>query len=173
MVDTLGRWVRAGIWTLPVYGLLTLLATLTHQPDPTTQFESWSRYVTTRVFLLSHIFGSITGAAFGILGMAALAAFLAGTHRSGLAAAGLVAGVLGHVLITAVFGIAAGAQPALGRPSWRESRLLRRCTARYTELPSWGSRAREFCFSPRHLFFWDGRQRRPGAYQLGRESALP
>ncbi len=47
--------------------------------------------------------------------MAALTAFLAGTRRSGLAAAGLVTGVLGHVLITAVFGIAAGAQPALGR----------------------------------------------------------
>ena len=114
-MDHLARWIRAGIWALPIYGALTLLATLTHQPDPETQFESWSRYVTTPVFLASHIFGSILGGAFGILGMAALAGFLAGSRRSGLAAAGLVTGVFGTVLVTALFGIAAGAQPALGR----------------------------------------------------------
>lgn len=67
-------WVRAGLWLLPVYGVLTFLATLTHQPDPQTEFESWSRYVTTGVFLVSHIFGSIFGAAVGILGLAALTA---------------------------------------------------------------------------------------------------
>lgn len=104
-----------GLWLLPVYGVLTLLATLTHQPDPATRFESWSRYVTTGTFLVSHIAGSILGTAVGILGIGALAVALAGTRRSGMAAAGLVTGVTGSVLITAVFGVAAAAQPALGR----------------------------------------------------------
>lgn len=107
-------WVRAGLWLLPVYGVLTFLATLTHQPDPQTEFESWSRYVTTGVFLVSHIFGSIFGAAVGILGLAALTAYLAGTRRSGLAVAGFTLAVIGNVFIASLFGIAAGAQPALG-----------------------------------------------------------
>lgn len=107
-------WVRAGLWLLPVYGVLTFLATLTHQPDPQTEFESWSEYVTTGVFLVSHIFGSIFGAAVGILGLAALTAYLAGTRRSGLALAGFTLAVIGNVFIASLFGIAAGAQPALG-----------------------------------------------------------
>ena len=114
-VNGLGRWIRAGIWMLPVFGVLTLLATLTHQPDPATRFEDWSRYVTTKVFLLSHILGSVAGGAFGILGLVALGAYLSGSRRSGLASAGVVTGVFGQVFITAVFGVAIAAQPALGR----------------------------------------------------------
>jgi hypothetical protein len=113
-VENMRTWVRAGLWLLPVYGVLTLLATLTHQPDPQTEFESWSEYVTTDVFLISHIFGSIFGAAVGILGLAALTAYLAGTRRSGLAVAGFTLAVIGSVFIASLFGIAAGAQPALG-----------------------------------------------------------
>jgi hypothetical protein len=114
-VDNLRAWVRAGVWFLPVCGVLTFFATLTHQPNLQTQFEAWSRYVTTDQFLFSHIFGSIVGAATAILGITGLAIFLAVTRKSGLAAAGLVTGVLGNVLVTAVFGIAASAQPAMGR----------------------------------------------------------
>jgi hypothetical protein len=114
-VDKLRAWVRAGVWFLPVCGVLTFLATLTHQPNLQSQFEAWSRYVTTDRFLLGHIFGSILGAVTAILGITALAVFLAVTRKSGLAAAGLVMGVLGNVLVTAVFGIAASAQPAIGR----------------------------------------------------------
>ena len=114
-MDNLRAWVRAGVWFLPLCGVLTFLATLTHQPNLETQFESWSRYVTTDTFLLSHIFGSIVGAATAILGLSALAVFLAVTRKSGLAAAGLLMGVLGNVLVTAIFGLAAAAQPAIGR----------------------------------------------------------
>lgn len=113
-MEHMKNWIRAGLWLLPVYGVLTLLATLTRQPDPQTEFESWSRYVTTDRFLISHIFGSILGAAIGILGLAALTAYLAGTRRSGLAVAGFTLAVIGNVLIASLFGIAAGAQPALG-----------------------------------------------------------
>ena len=114
-MDNLRAWVRAGVWFLPVCGLLTFFATLTHQPNVQNQFEAWSRYVTTDQFLFSHIFGSVVGAATAILGITGLAVFLAVTRKSGLAATGLVMGVLGNVLVTAVFGIAAAAQPAMGR----------------------------------------------------------
>jgi hypothetical protein len=66
-------------------------------------------------FLLSHIVNSIVGAAVGVLGLLALFVFLALRVRSHLAAVGLVFAVVGNVMITAIFGMAAFAQPAVGR----------------------------------------------------------
>lgn len=113
-MDRLNLWVRRGLWLLPAYGVLTFYATLTHQPDPDTEFERWSRYVTTGTFLISHIFGSILGAAVAILALAALLGLLAGGSRSTMALIGFVMGAVGNVMVAAIFGIAAGAQPALG-----------------------------------------------------------
>jgi len=39
-------WIKMGVWTLPIYGLLTLWGTLTHQPDPRADFGAYARYVT-------------------------------------------------------------------------------------------------------------------------------
>jgi hypothetical protein len=113
-VDRVKSWARAGVWLLVVFGVLTLYATLTHQPDPETRFEAWSKYVTTDVFLISHIFGSILGAAVAVLGMAAVTALLAETRRATVALIGFITGVLGNVLLASIFGVAAAAQPALG-----------------------------------------------------------
>jgi hypothetical protein len=55
----LARWGRRGIWLLPVYALLLALSTVTHQPDYTTDFAGYSRYVTTGGFLASHLVASI------------------------------------------------------------------------------------------------------------------
>ena len=63
----------------------------------------------------SHLIASILGAAIGIIGMVALAVFLAGRGRPRAAVWGLVTGVTGSTLVTAVVGIAAFAQPAIGR----------------------------------------------------------
>jgi hypothetical protein len=110
----LGRYARRGLWALPVWAALLLLATLTHQPDSGTDFPAYARYVTTAPFLASHLVGSILGAGIGTLGLTALAVRLVGqTPR--LALFGLVAAVLGNTLVTAVFGVAAFAQPAIGR----------------------------------------------------------
>ena len=109
------RMVRAGLWALPAWAVLLFCGTLTHQPPPQTQLAAWSRYVTTPLFLASHLIASIVGAAIGIIGMVALALFLAGHRRWRAAGWGLVTGVLGSTLVTAVFGIAAFAQPAIGR----------------------------------------------------------
>src|SRR5881628_195882 len=110
-LDRIARW---GLWALLVWAVLLFLGTVTHQPDPRTDFAGFARYVTTTEFLLSHIVASIIGAAIGVLGLLALYTFLALRVRSRLATAGLAMAVAGNVLITAIFGMAAFAQPAIG-----------------------------------------------------------
>src|SRR5215207_9637396 len=56
---------RTGIWLLPVHAVLLAVGTLTHQPDKATAFGDYARYVTTEVFLSSHLVASIAGAAGG------------------------------------------------------------------------------------------------------------
>jgi hypothetical protein len=111
----LARAARLGLWALPVWAALLFAGTLTHQPSWKTDLAGWSRYVTTDGFLASHLVASILGAGIGALGMVALGAVLAsrGHPRAGLWA--MVTGVLANVLFAAVFGIAAFAQPAIGR----------------------------------------------------------
>jgi hypothetical protein len=111
----LARAARLGLWALPAWAALLFVGTLTHQPNPKTDLAGWSRYVTTSQFLASHLVASILGAAIGALGMVALGALLA---RRGHPAAGLwamVTGVVANVVTAAVFGVAAFAQPAIGR----------------------------------------------------------
>ena len=117
-MSPLVQLARRGIWALPAWAVLLLLATLTHQPPYQTQFGAWSRYVTTSQFLVSHLVGSILGAALGILGFVSLGLCLVVQGRERvprLAVAGLVCSVLASVFITSVFGVAAFTQPAIGR----------------------------------------------------------
>jgi hypothetical protein len=109
------RQARHGLWFLAAWALLLLLATLTHQPPYQTRFAAWSRYVTTGQFLASHLIGSILGAGLGALGFMALSIVLASHGALRLGTWALVTAVLGDVAIVAVFGIAAFAQPAIGR----------------------------------------------------------
>jgi hypothetical protein len=112
---SLDIYARRGLWALPVWAALLLFATLSHQPPYQTDFPAWSRYVTTDAFLVSHLVGSILGAGIGVLGFVALSIALFGNGAPRLALWGLVTGTLGNTLTTAVFGIAAFAQPAIGR----------------------------------------------------------
>jgi hypothetical protein len=116
--DDLDRFARAGLWALPLWAALLLVSTLTHQPSYAADFPAYARYVTTTPFLLSHLVASILGAAIGLLGLFALFVLLVRGARGGtsrLALAGLVAAVLATALTTSVFGVAAFAQPAIGR----------------------------------------------------------
>jgi hypothetical protein len=108
-------WIKAGVWALPVYGLLTLWATLTHQPDPTTDFEAYARYVTTSTYLAQHLVGSIFGTVLAILGAIALGAYLVAGRAGRLAPPAIVSSVSGHALIMAIFGMSTFATPAIGR----------------------------------------------------------
>src|SRR4029453_18517337 len=57
-----GRAARIGLWAFPLYGLLLGLSTITHQPS-VDDFDAYSRYITTDIFLVSHLGASIFGAA--------------------------------------------------------------------------------------------------------------
>ncbi len=108
--------LTAGLWALPVSGALLTVSTLTHQPSYADDFPAYAAYVTTGTFLVSHLVASILGAALGIVGALSAVALAAGRVRRPRAAlAGAALTVTGQVLSTAVFGVAAFAQPAIGR----------------------------------------------------------
>ena len=119
--DTLAGYARAGVWLLPAHALLLALGTITHEPDRTTAFDDYARYVTTDVFLVSHLVASIVGAALGVIGTIAALGFLVRGPAAGLAAVGTALTAAGNVLSTAIFGAAAFAQPAIGRVHLRGS----------------------------------------------------
>lgn len=70
------RWIGIGLLGLPLYGVLTFFSSLNPQPDPNTQFEAWSHYVSTDFYALKHLFASILGLILGIFGTFALGAYL-------------------------------------------------------------------------------------------------
>jgi hypothetical protein len=111
----LARAARLGVWALPVWAALLSISTITEQPHWQTQPAAWSRYVTTSEFLASHLIASIVGAAIGALGMVALGAVLARRGHPAIGLAAMVTGVVANVLSASALGVAAFAQPALGR----------------------------------------------------------
>ena len=100
---------------IPIYGALLALSALTHQPDYDTDFQSYAEYVTTDRFLVSHLGASIVGAALGLLGVVAALAFLVRGPAVRAAILGAAFTIVGNVVFTALFGVAAFAQPAIGR----------------------------------------------------------
>jgi hypothetical protein len=113
--QTLQRFARAGLWALPVYGLVNVVGTLTAQPDYKTDFPAYAHYVSTTSFLASHLGASMLGTGIGLLGFAALFVYLASGRRAGVALAAFVTTMLGNMAIVALFGVAAFAQPAIGK----------------------------------------------------------
>jgi len=111
----LARAARRGLWALPVWAALLSIGTLREQPHWQTQPAAWSRFVTTGEFLASHLIASILGAAIGALGMVALGAVLARRGHPGAGLATMVTGVVANVLAASGLGVAAFAQPAIGR----------------------------------------------------------
>jgi hypothetical protein len=105
----------AALWALPVWAVLLFLSTITHQPDAQTDFAGFAAYVTTGQFLVSHLVGSILGAAIGSIGVIALMLYLQDTRAAGRAITGMASTVAGNTITSAVFGAAAFAQPAMGR----------------------------------------------------------
>jgi hypothetical protein len=111
----LSAWARRFIWLIPVWAILLVVSTLSQQPDFTTDFEGYARYITTTPFLLSHLVASIGGAAFGCVGAVALAVHMSTTRAAGMALWGMAAFSAAQVLTASVFGVAAFFQPAVGR----------------------------------------------------------
>jgi hypothetical protein len=115
MTHQVRTFAHRAIWALPVWAALLFLGTLSHQPDPQTAFGDFAAYVTTNGFLLSHLLNSITGAAIGSIGVIGLMLLLQETKAAGKALTGMVTTVAGNTLTSSIFGVAAFAQPAMGR----------------------------------------------------------
>lgn len=114
MNDRLGTWARRAVWALPVYGVLLAVGTITQQPDYRTDFAAYADYITTSTFLATHVIASIAGAAVGLIGMTALCALT--EHVSPTRARwGFVSSTFGQIGLASIFGVAAFAQPAIGR----------------------------------------------------------
>jgi hypothetical protein len=115
MTTHVTTFARRSLWLLPLWAVLLFLATFTHQPDPQSAFADWSAYVTTDVFLVSHLVASIAGAAIGSIAIAGLMLYLQDSRGARRMVTGMAATVAGNLFLTAIFGIAAFAQPAMGR----------------------------------------------------------
>jgi hypothetical protein len=109
------RWIGIGLLGLPLYGALTFWSSLEGQPDPSTQLEAWSRFVTTNEYVWGHLLGSIFGLIFVIFGLFALGVYLATSYASRLGLAAMVITVLGSALFLPLQGVATFAAPEEGQ----------------------------------------------------------
>jgi hypothetical protein len=115
MTHQVRTFTRFSLWMLPLWAALLFWSTLTEQPDPLTAFADFAAYVTTNQFLLTHLLGSIVGAAIGSIGVIGLMLYLQETKVAGRAIIAMIATVMGNVLMSSTYGVAAFAQPAMGR----------------------------------------------------------
>lgn len=109
------HWIRAGLWTLPVYGLITAWATLDPQPDQEKDPDAWARFVSSDSYQSSHLLGSTGGTILAIFGAFALGCCLANSRVGRLALAGMVITVAGTALLLVPAVISTFAIPAIGK----------------------------------------------------------
>jgi hypothetical protein len=112
------NWIRIGVLALPISGLLTIWSTLIPQPNPTTEFEAWSRFVTTTEYLISHLLGTNLGIILLIFGVIALGAYLAkeGGRSGRLGLMAMVIMIAANALaLMSAGGWSTFAAPAIGR----------------------------------------------------------
>jgi hypothetical protein len=109
------RWIGIGLLGLPLYGVLTFFSSLEGQPDPSTHYEAWSRFVTTNGYVVGHVFGSILGLIFAIFGVFALGAYLATSRAGRLGLVAMAMTVFGNALFLPLQGISTFAAPKEGQ----------------------------------------------------------
>jgi hypothetical protein len=109
------RWIGIGLLGLPLYGALTFFSSLNPQPDPNTQLEAWSRFVTTDSYVLTHLFLSIFGVIFAIFGTFALGVYLANGRAGRLGLVAMVVTVLGSALFLTWGGVSTFSAPEEGQ----------------------------------------------------------
>jgi hypothetical protein len=116
---TTAAWIRAGLFTLPVFALLTAWATIGAQPDAAVDPEGWARFVSSPSYLVGHVLGSTGGSILAIFGTIALGAWLAGSRSVRLGLAAMVVALLGQTLLLAGGAVSTFALPAMGQAYFR------------------------------------------------------
>ena len=109
------HWILAGLWTLPVSGLITAWATLEPQPDQERDPDAWARFVSSDSYQLSHLLGATGGTVLAIFGVFALGCSLANSRVGRLALAAMVVTVAGTALLLVPAAISTFATPAIGK----------------------------------------------------------
>jgi len=109
------RWIGVGLLGLPLYGVLTFFSSLDPQPDPTTHYEAFSRFVTTDGYVLKHLFLTVLGTIFGNFGSIALGAYLTRSRAGRMGLAAMVLTVLGYSLFLTWGGVSTFATPQEGQ----------------------------------------------------------
>jgi hypothetical protein len=109
------RWIGIGLLGLPLYGIMTFYSSLDPQPDPNTHYEAFSRFVTTKGYVLKHLFLSDLGVIFAILGIFALGAYLTRSRAGRMGLWAMVIGVFGQALFLLIGGVSTFATPVEGQ----------------------------------------------------------
>lgn len=113
--ENISRWIRAGLWALPVSALVTAWSTLEPQPNQERDPDAWARFVSSDTYLFSHLIGSTTGTILAIFGLFALGCFLANSRVGGLALAAMVTATAGTALLLVPAVMSTFAIPAIGK----------------------------------------------------------
>ena len=109
------RWIGIGLLGLPLYGVMTFFSSLNPQPDPSTRYEAWARFVSTNAYVYKHLFVSVLGIIFVIFGTFALGAYLARSRVGGMGLWAMVIAVFGHALWLTIGGVSTFASPSEGQ----------------------------------------------------------
>ena len=113
--QNISHWIHAGLWALPVSGLVTAWATIEPQPDQERDPEAWARFVSSDAYQFSHLFGGTGGTVLAIFGVFALGCCLANSRVGRLALAAMVVSAAGTALLLVPAAISTFATPAIGK----------------------------------------------------------
>jgi hypothetical protein len=109
------RWIGIGLLGLPLYGAMTFFSSLDPQPDPNTNYEAFSRFVTTDAYVLKHLFLSELGVVFAIFGTFALGAYLTRSRAARMGLVAMVITVFASTLLLTWTGVSTFATPVEGQ----------------------------------------------------------
>jgi hypothetical protein len=109
-------WVRFGIFTLPLGGLLVLGGLLGRftTPNPGVDPKVALQLVSSTGYFVSQFVGHVLGSTLLILGIIALTAYLADTRVRGLAMSAMVLSIIGIALLLSAMGVTTYALYAIG-----------------------------------------------------------
>lgn len=111
----INRWIGIGLLGLPLYGVLTFFSSLDPQPDPSTHYEAWARFVTTDGYVLKHLLLSVLGIVFVIFGTFALGAYLTRSRAGRMGLWAMVIAIFGHALFLTIGGVSTFSAPWEGQ----------------------------------------------------------